>query len=149
MGSSLSLSLSLSLDGVSSGIEISTPADHFDPRFDATSDDERPRCAEGSDILGDKNAQIDELCLRFGVTRQHVSLIDDDANNVHTHETFTKGRGVSRAKRKNARNCVSVLGATGVRYSFRVPRVRARARECVGGKRTRDSSPVSGRLRSE
>lgn len=74
--------LKVALGTESHGIEISTPADHFDPRFDATSDDERPRCAEGSDILGDKNAQIDELCLRFGVTRQHVSLIDDDANNV-------------------------------------------------------------------
>ena len=64
-------------------IAISTPADHFDPRFDfSPDDDDRPRCAEGSDILGDKNTQIDALCARVGVERKDASLADDDPHNV-------------------------------------------------------------------
>ena len=66
-------------------VPISTPADHADPRFDFSpedDDDDRPRCAEGSDILGDKNTQIDELCARVGVSRDDTSLADDDPHNV-------------------------------------------------------------------
>ena len=65
-------------------IAISTPADHVDPRYDFPQplEDEPPRCAEGSDILGDKNAQIAALCERFGVSVEDASLADDDPNNV-------------------------------------------------------------------
>ncbi len=65
-------------------IAISTPADHVDPRYDFPNpmEDEPPRCAEGSDILGDKNAQIAALCERFGVSVENASLADDDPNNV-------------------------------------------------------------------
>jgi hypothetical protein len=65
-------------------IAISTPADHVDPRYDFPNpmEDEPPRCAEGSDILGDKNAQIAALCERFGVSVEDASLADDDPNNV-------------------------------------------------------------------
>ena len=65
-------------------ITISTPADHVDPRYDFPNpmEDEPPRCAEGSDILGDKNAQIAALCERFGVSVEDASLADDDPNNV-------------------------------------------------------------------
>mmetsp|Transcript_23795 Transcript_23795/g.73469 ORF Transcript_23795/g.73469 Transcript_23795/m.73469 type:complete len:193 (-) Transcript_23795:34-612(-) len=65
------------------GIAISTPADHFDPRFDfSEDDDDRPKCAEGSDILGDKNTQLNALCERFGVDLSVVSLADDDPHNI-------------------------------------------------------------------
>mmetsp|Transcript_25361 Transcript_25361/g.82036 ORF Transcript_25361/g.82036 Transcript_25361/m.82036 type:complete len:220 (-) Transcript_25361:226-885(-) len=65
------------------GVAVSTPADHFDPRFEFGDDDDRPRCAEGSDVLGDKNAQIERLRKTFGVTEDHnVFLADDDPNNV-------------------------------------------------------------------
>ena len=65
-------------------VTISTPADHVDPRFDFPQplEDAPPRCAEGSDILGDKNAQIAVLCEKFGVSVQDASLADDDPNNI-------------------------------------------------------------------
>ncbi|KAK7242113.1 trehalose phosphatase [Aureococcus anophagefferens] len=72
--------------GEAHGVAISTPADHADPRFDFgggdDDDDDRPRCAEGSDILGDKNTQIDELLQRVGVDVGAASLADDDPHNV-------------------------------------------------------------------
>mmetsp|Transcript_25092 Transcript_25092/g.75321 ORF Transcript_25092/g.75321 Transcript_25092/m.75321 type:complete len:185 (-) Transcript_25092:28-582(-) len=71
--------------GEGHGVEISTPADHLDPQYDrsfAVDEDDIPRCREGSDILGDKNVQIDALCSRVGVGRADVFLADDDPNNI-------------------------------------------------------------------
>mmetsp|Transcript_20720 Transcript_20720/g.82697 ORF Transcript_20720/g.82697 Transcript_20720/m.82697 type:complete len:242 (-) Transcript_20720:366-1091(-) len=77
--------LRVALGDEAHGLAISTPADHFDPRFELLGDEaDRPRCAEGSDVLGDKNAQIDALCERFGLAgrKSLVFLADDDAHNV-------------------------------------------------------------------
>ncbi|KAJ1446775.1 hypothetical protein M885DRAFT_545268 [Pelagophyceae sp. CCMP2097] len=68
--------------GDSHGVEISTPADHYDPRFKDVPFAERPMCPEGSDVLGNKNTQLANICLRFGVDASRVVLADDDANNV-------------------------------------------------------------------
>lgn len=76
--------------GEGHGIAISTPADHVDPRYDfsADDDDDKPLCSEGSDILGDKNTQIDALCARVGVERKDVSFADDDPHNIAKAREF-------------------------------------------------------------
>lgn len=66
--------------GSNHGVVISTPADHYDPRFEFADEDDRPRCDEGSQTLGDKNTQLKELSRRFNLT--NLILLDDDRHNV-------------------------------------------------------------------
>uniref|UniRef100_A0A7S3NP38 FCP1 homology domain-containing protein n=1 Tax=Aureoumbra lagunensis TaxID=44058 RepID=A0A7S3NP38_9STRA len=74
--------------GEEHGIVISTPADHFDPRFEFADEEDRPRCVEGTDVLGDKNTQLDYLCQYFQVPKSLVFLADDDADNVAAARQF-------------------------------------------------------------
>lgn len=69
-------------------VVISTPADHYDPRFELSDDVDRPRCREGDGILGDKNTQISSLCTIYGLPKDAVFLADDDPENVSAAQKY-------------------------------------------------------------
>lgn len=74
--------------GAAHDVVISTPADHYDPIFEFSDDVDRPRCREGSDILGNKNTQIASLCSIYGLPKDAVFLADDDAGNVAAAQKY-------------------------------------------------------------
>lgn len=68
--------------GPSHSFAISTPADHFDPSFPSVPGKPKPRCAEGSMALGDKNTQLASLATHFGCSASSITFFDDDAHNI-------------------------------------------------------------------
>ena len=79
-------------------ITISTPADHVDPRYDFPNpmEDEPPRCAEGSDILGTKTPKL-QLCARGSACRWKM-LPWPTTTRTTSRRRWTRASGTSSTR---------------------------------------------------